>query len=194
MDVSLSALALIILLPVLLIVSLAIKLDSKGPVFFVQERAGKHGVLFKMYKFRSMSIMTELLEDLLTDEQLMQYYTEFKIDNDPRVTRIGRFIRKTSIDELPQILNIIRGDMSIIGPRPVIKPELRNYDAYADEFLSVKPGLTGYWQAYARSDVGYEHGKRQEMELHYVRNRSFIFDVKIFLKTIVSVIIGRGAK
>jgi lipopolysaccharide/colanic/teichoic acid biosynthesis glycosyltransferase len=134
------------------------------------------------------------LTELLSEEQLAQYRREFKVDDDPRITKIGRFIRKTSIDELPQLVNVLCGDMSLVGPRPVVASELEIYRNSVPLFLSTRPGLTGYWQAYARNDAGYETGRRQKMELYYIRNRSLLLDVKIFVKTVFAVIQGSGAK
>ena len=127
------------------------------------------------------------LENMLTPEQLEIFKTEFKIEDDPRITKIGNFLRETSLDELPQLLNILKGDLSIVGPRPVVEDELENYGEDVNKLLSVKPGLTGYWQAYARNDVIYATGERQKMELYYVDNSSLWFDIKIFFKTFVAV-------
>lgn len=132
---------------------------------------------------------------VLTPEQIEQYKKEYKIDNDPRVTKIGKILRKTSLDELPQLLNILKGQLSVVGPRPIVEDELNKYtDEQRKKFLSVKPGLTGYWQAYARNNATYESGIRQRMEMHYVDNASFWFDLKIIFKTVVSVIKKTGAK
>jgi lipopolysaccharide/colanic/teichoic acid biosynthesis glycosyltransferase len=181
MDVSLSALALIILLPVLLIVSLAIKLDSKGPVFFVQERVGKHGVLFKMYKFRSMVADAERKLDSLL-ERNERDGPVFKIHDDPRVTSVGRIIRKTCIDELPQLLNILCGDMSIVGPRPPLPREVRQYTAEQMKRLSVVPGLTCIWQIRKSEKMSFEEWVGSDLE--YIRQRSLKLDLKIIFATI----------
>jgi lipopolysaccharide/colanic/teichoic acid biosynthesis glycosyltransferase len=194
MDIALSLLGIAVLMPALLVVPALILLETRGAPVYSHERVGQGGKKFKLYKFRSMRSGTGPLEEVLTAEQLEEYRREFKLDDDPRVTRVGRIIRKTSIDELPQLLNILRGDISIVGPRPITEEELGNYGSAAGELLSVKPGLTGYWQAYARNGAGYAGGKRQEMELHYIRNRGPAFDAKIFLKTIASVLKRRGAK
>ena len=195
-DILLSAIGSLVLLPVFLIISILIILDDGGSPLYSHSRIGKNGKKIKVYKFRSMRTDAGELEDLLTPEQLEQYQKEFKIDNDPRITKIGNFTRKTSIDELPQILNILKGDMSIIGPRPLVEKEIKQ--CYNDEqiakFLSVKPGLTGYWQAYARNNATYESGERQKMEMNYVDNQSLLLDIRIFFKTIISVLKKEGAK
>ena len=131
---------------------------------------------------------------LLTPKQLRQFYTEYKVDNDPRITKIGKFIRKTSLDELPQLFNVLDGDMTLIGPRPIVQGEVVHYKKKLKKLLSVTPGLTGYWQAYARNKATYKDGLRQSMELYYIDNRSLRLDVKIFLKTIISVIKQEGAQ
>jgi lipopolysaccharide/colanic/teichoic acid biosynthesis glycosyltransferase len=193
-DVLLAAAGLLVLALPMLAVAAIIRMESEGSPIFRHRRVGQHGREIWLYKFRSMREDRRPIEEILTPEQLRQYRTEFKIEGDPRVTNVGKVIRRTSIDELPQLINILKGDISIIGPRPITEEELRNYGAARDALLSVKPGLTGYWQAYGRSDVGYGDGRRQEMELFYARNRSPAFDARIFFKTIVAVIAGRGAR
>lgn len=126
-----------------------------------------------------------------TPEQMKEYKENFKLENDPRITKIGKILRKTSLDELPQIINILKGELSIIGPRPIIEPELEKYEENKEKFLSLTPGLTGYWQANGRSNTTYE--ERMQMELYYVDNMSFKLDIKIFFKTILSVIKREGA-
>ena len=190
-DVTLSSIALIILSPVFLIIAVAIKLDSKGPVFFKHTRIGKNGKIIKLYKFRSMVINAEELIKSFTPEQMKEYKENYKLTNDPRITRVGNILRKTSLDELPQLINIIKGDLSIIGPRPVVAEELKKYQYNIDKFLSVTPGLTGYWAANGRSNTTYE--ERMEMELYYIDNLSFKMDLKVFFKTILSVVKKEGA-
>lgn len=191
MDVILSTIGLIILLPVFLIIAIAIKIESKGPVFFKHTRIGKNGKIIKIYKFRSMVQNAEDLIKRFTPEQMKEYKENYKLINDPRITKVGKFLRKTSLDELPQIINILKGELSIIGPRPVVQEELEKYGDNAAKFLSVTPGLTGYWAANGRSDTTYE--QRMEMELFYVDNLSIKLDLKIFFKTILSVIKKEGA-
>ena len=190
-DVTLSAIAMVLLLPVLAIIAIAIKLDSKGPVFFKHTRIGKDGKIIKIYKFRSMVENAEDLIKNFTPEQMKEYKENYKLSNDPRITKVGKILRKTSLDELPQLINIFKGDLSIIGPRPVVADELKKYGPNIDKFLSVTPGLTGYWAANGRSCTTYE--QRMQMELFYVDNLSFKMDAKVFFKTIESVVSGRGA-
>ena len=190
-DVIISTIGLIVLSPIFLILTIIIKLDSKGPVFFAHTRYGKDGKKFKMYKFRTMYENAQDMINDFTPEQMKEWKENFKLQDDPRITKVGKFLRKTSLDELPQIVNIIKGDLSIIGPRPVIEEELEKYGDNKDKFLSVTPGLTGYWQANGRSSTTYE--QRMEMELYYIDNISPKLDVKIFFKTIESVIKKEGA-
>lgn len=187
-----SFLGLIVFSPIFLLVAICIKLDDGGKVFYKHKRLGLNGNDVYIYKFRSMKTDADDLEKMLTEDQLEMYKTEFKIENDPRITKVGNVLRKTSLDELPQLMNILRGELSIIGPRPIVEEELENYGDNADKFLSVKPGLTGYWQAYARNDAVYASGERQKMELYYVDNRSLWFDIKIFFKTFSSVLKKTG--
>lgn len=191
MDVVLSSIALVVLSPVFAIIALAIKLESKGPVFFKHTRIGKDGKIIKIYKFRSMVENAEDLIKKFTPEQMKEYKENYKLTDDPRITKVGKFLRKTSLDELPQLINIIKGELSIIGPRPVVQDELEKYGPNTQKFLSVTPGLTGYWAANGRSCTSYE--QRMEMELFYVDNLSFKMDVKVFFKTIEAVIKREGA-
>lgn len=194
-DIMASATALIILSPVMLIAAILVYVDDPGKVFYGHVRIGKNGKPFKMWKFRSMYMNADKMIDLLTPEQAKQYYTEFKIDNDPRITKIGNFLRKTSLDELPQLFNVLCNDMSLVGPRPLIESEIQTYyEDTHDVLLAVKPGVTGYWQAYARNNATYQSGERRKMEMYYVQHASLWFDIKIFFKTIVSVIKKEGAQ
>lgn len=190
-DVILASVALILLSPLFAIIAIAIKIDSKGPVFFAHKRIGKNGNIIKLYKFRSMVINAEELIKSFTPEQMREYKENYKLTNDPRITKVGKFLRKTSLDELPQLINIINGDLSIIGPRPVVADELEKYGVNKDKFLSVTPGLTGYWAANGRSNTTYE--QRMEMELYYIDNLSLKMDIKVFFKTILSVLKKEGA-
>lgn len=176
-----------------LIVAILLKIQDGGPVLYKAERVGLNGKNFYMYKFRTMKLNADRLEDFLSPDELEEYKKEYKLENDPRVTKVGNILRKTSMDELPQIINIIKNDMSLIGPRPIVEEETEMYGDKKSLFLSVKPGLTGYWQAYARNDVGYTDGRRQEMELYYIKNRSVRLDIKIFFATIKRVITRKGA-
>lgn len=190
-DIMLALAGMIVLSPVFLIIALAIKLESKGPVFFKHTRIGKDGKIIKIYKFRSMVDNAENLIKSFTPEQMKEYKENYKLSNDPRVTKVGKFIRKTSLDELPQLINILKGDLSIIGPRPVVAEELKRYGSNIEKFLSVTPGLTGFWAANGRSCTSYE--QRMQMELFYIDNLSLKLDVKVFLKTIEAVVKRRGA-
>lgn len=190
-DIILSCIGLIVLSPVFLIVAIAIKLDSKGPVFFLHSRLGKNGKTIKIYKFRTMCDHAEDMIKNFTEEQKREFQENYKLVNDPRITKVGNFLRKTSLDEIPQMLNILKGDLSIIGPRPIIEEEIEKYGPNKAKFLSVKPGLTGYWQANGRSNTSYED--RIKMELYYVDNMSLWLDIKLFFKTILVVIRKDGA-
>ena len=197
----------VILVPVILI-ALMIILKDPGNPFYVQERIGQYGKKIKILKFRSMKKGADNLEKFLSPKQIEEYKREYKLDDDPRLIGyrksgdgqkcFGAIIRKLSLDEIPQIFyNIcIAGNMSVVGPRPVLEDELNNnYDENErKKFLSVKPGLTGYWQAYARNNVGYENHKRQDMELYYIKNQSIRIDIKIIFKTVDSVLRKNGAK
>jgi exopolysaccharide biosynthesis polyprenyl glycosylphosphotransferase len=183
MDICGALAGLICLSWLFLIVALLIKLeDPKGPVFFKQVRVGKDGKEFYMYKFRSMvANAEELLESLLHLNETTG--AMFKMKDDPRVTKIGKFIRKTSIDELPQLWNVLKGDMSLVGPRPPLPREVAQYTEYDKQRLLVTPGCTGLWQISGRSNVGFK--EMVELDLQYIRNRSILFDLKIILKTVL---------
>ncbi|WP_238594642.1 sugar transferase [Caenibacillus caldisaponilyticus] len=167
--------------------------ESKGPLLFKQIRIGKNGKKFYIYKFRSMVVNAE--EKLISDKNLYKKYlnNNYKLEphEDPRITRLGRFLRKTSLDEIPQFINVLKGEMSLVGPRPVVEEELIEYGAKVSHFLSVKPGITGYWQVNGRSNVGYP--ERVDIELFYVYNQSLRLDIIILLKTVLSVITKKGA-
>lgn len=193
-DILVSGLSLIIFSPVFLLIAILIKIDSKGKAFYKHKRIGKNGEVIYLYKFRSMySDSKERLEKMLQNPEIRKGWEEnFKLENDPRITKVGRMLRKTSLDELPQLLNILRGDMSIVGPRPVIENELEKYGEEKEKFLSVTPGLTGWWACNGRSCTSYED--RKKLELYYVEHRGIILDLKIMFKTFISVIKGNGAK
>lgn len=191
LDIVCSLIALILLSPAFLILAILVKATSEGPVFFAHRRVGKGGKEIKIYKFRSMVTNAEELIKQFTPEQKAEYEKNFKLENDPRITKIGSFMRKTSLDELPQLINILKGDLSIVGPRPVMDVETRIYGNYRDMLLGVKPGLTGFWAANGRSATSYK--RRRAMEIYYVKNRSLLFDAKIILKTFISVFKGEGA-
>lgn len=191
-DICVSLVALIILSPLFLIIAIIIKLDSKGPVFFKHHRIGYKGKPIFIYKFRTMVDHAEDMIKTFTPEQKAEWEANYKLENDPRITKIGAFLRKTSIDELPQLLNIIGGSLSIVGPRPIIEEELEKYEDNKEKFLSAKPGLTGYWAAHGRSNTSYD--ERMRMELYYVDHCSLWLDIKIVFRTAFSVLKQEGAK
>ena len=193
-DIVASLLAIILLSPVFLIFIVLIRIDSKGKAFYKHKRIGKYGKYIYLYKFRSMYIdADDRLKELLKDPKMKKEWEEnFKLENDPRITKIGKFLRKTSLDELPQLLNILKGDMSIVGPRPVIDEEIKKYGKNQKKFLSVTPGLTGWWACNGRSDITYE--ERMKLELYYVDHCSLLLDIKCILKTVIAVLRKSGAK
>lgn len=190
----------LILLPLTLGIWIAnLIAKDNGSIFYVHKRIGKNGKEFNMYKFRTMCNKAqemvkdeETMKEYFSAEQIKEWQENYKIDNDPRITKVGNFLRKTSIDEVPQVINILKGELSIIGPRPVTEEELEKYGNDKERFLSVTPGLTGYWAANGRSDTDYN--ERMKMELYYVENISLKLDLKIFFKTIITVLKREGAK
>jgi len=182
---------LLVTCPLFLIIALAIKLDLSGPVFFRRRVAGKHGRVFEVLKFRSM--IADAHELLLRNPELMERYREsLKIENDPRITRTGRFLRKTSLDELPQLINVLRGEMSLVGPRMLGDIELARYAGAAEKLLMVKPGMASPWAVAGRHAVSFD--RRVELDLDYVENWSISGDLKILLKCAVTVLSMVGAK
>lgn len=181
-DIVGSLCGIILLSPLFLIVAILIKLeDPKGKVFFAQERNGKYPKTFKMYKFRSMVHNAEdLLKDLMDRNE--QTGPVFKINDDPRITKVGKFIRKTSIDELPQLFNVLKGDMSLVGPRPPIPHEVEQYNSYQMQRLAVKPGLTCIWQVSGRNNIGFDEWV--EMDIEYIKTRNLWLDIKLIFKTV----------
>ncbi|WP_238915409.1 sugar transferase [Clostridium sp. YIM B02555] len=180
MDIICSLIGLIALVPIFLIVAVAIKIESKGPIVFIQKRVGKDGKTFGMYKFRSMVVNAEELKDKLSDKNEM-CGPMFKMKEDPRITRVGKFIRKTSIDELPQLINILRGEMSLVGPRPSLPDEVMKFESWMMQRLSVKPGLTCYWQVSGRNDIGFREWMK--LDVKYVEERSLLVDIQLIFKT-----------
>ena len=178
------------LIPVALL-CLAVRLESPGSPIYLQERVGYRGKPLRILKLRTMVADSDDVEKHLSPEQLDQWRRERKVDDDPRVTKVGHFLRKTSLDELPQFLNVLAGQMSVVGPRPVVEDELAAYGDDAAELLSVKPGITGWWQVRARNDATYEDGNRQELELFYVRNASLAMDARVFSRTF-GIMFGKG--
>ena len=190
-DILLSGLAIIILSPLLLILCIAIKLDSPGPIFFAQERVGRNGRRFKIYKFRSMYIDAEERKKELMEKNQMSGLM-FKMDDDPRITKVGKFIRKTSIDELPQFYNILIGQMSLVGTRPPTVDEFNQYNLHYKRRLSMTPGLTGMWQVSGRSSIT-DFDEVVKLDLEYIDNWSVGLDIKILFMTVVTVLFRRGA-
>jgi exopolysaccharide production protein ExoY len=193
-DIIGSAIGLILVLPIFLFICIFYSFgELRGPVFFKQVRIGKDGREFYIYKFRSMVVNAE--QKLKADTRLYNKYilNGYKLEpnEDPRITKLGAFLRKTSLDELPQLINVLKGEMSLVGPRPVVVEELQEYKEKKEYFLSVKPGVTGYWQVSGRSEIGYP--ERIDLELFYVDNQSFFFDVKILLRTVAIVLLKKGA-
>ena len=181
-DVVASFTGLILLSPLILIVSILIKLESKGEVIFKQKRVGLNGKEFYMYKFRSMVINAEELKAELESQNEMSG-PMFKIKDDPRITKIGKFIRKTSIDELPQLINVIKGDMSLVGPRPSLPKEVKKFEQWMMERLEVKPGLTCIWQVSGRNNIDFEDWMK--LDISYVEDRNLWIDIKLIFKTVL---------
>lgn len=187
-----SVISIIVLSPLFIIISLVVKISSKGSVFFIHERIGFQGKKFKLIKFRTMVDNAEDMIAAFTPEQKKEWEENFKLKDDPRITKIGKFLRKTSLDELPQLINILKGDMSFVGPRPIVEDELSWYGDNKEKLLSVKPGLTGWWAVNGRSDIPYP--KRCDLELYYVDHFSFGLDLKIIIKTFGAIIKKDGAR
>lgn len=191
-DIVMALFALLILLPVFIIIAILIKSDDGGPIFYKHKRVGKNGKSIYVYKFRSMAVNADEIFSHFTEEQIKEFEKYYKLENDPRITRIGDFLRKTSLDELPQFLNILKGDMSFVGPRPVVSKELNKFGDNQDLLLSIRPGLTGWWACSGRSDTSYE--QRVDLEIYYVNNYCAKLDFLCLVKTIGAVIGGKGAK
>jgi exopolysaccharide biosynthesis polyprenyl glycosylphosphotransferase len=190
LDIIISALLLIALSPLFLVTALAIKLDNPGPVFYSQSRVGKWGNLFKMYKFRSMIVTADKIKATIMSQNESGGVI-FKMKRDPRITRVGRIIRKLSIDELPQLLNVLIGDMSLVGPRPPLQNEVEQYEYSDRRRLEVTPGITCIWQVSGRSNLDFK--QQVSLDLEYIESQSFWQDIKILLKTIPAVLLGKGA-
>ena len=191
-DILLSGLAIILLSPLLLGLAIAVRSDG-GPAIYSQRRVGKNGKRFRIYKFRSMCVNAdspEMLAKLAAMNEMDG--PAFKIKNDPRITKVGRFIRRTSMDELPQLFNIFVGDMTIVGPRPPLESEVRQYTKYQMQRLQVKQGLTCYWQCSGRNNINFDEWV--ELDLKYIRERSLWTDIKILFRTIPAVLSGDGAE
>lgn len=194
-DYILTLIGTVLISPLLLYVAYRIKKEDPGPVFFAHMRIGKNGKPFPCYKFRSMVLNSqEMLQKYLAENSAAreEWERDFKLKDDPRVTPIGKVLRRTSLDELPQIFNVLRGEMSLVGPRPVIQEELdKYYGETAKLYCTVKPGITGLWQVSGRSDLGYD--ERVALDAVYIQNRSIIGDILILWKTIGVVLMKKGA-
>lgn len=191
MDVLLSTVGLLLLAPFFLLLAMVIRLDSRGPVLFRQPRVGKDGVHFACWKFRSMVVDADQRKSELLQENEMAGGTTFKMKRDPRITRVGAFIRKASIDELPQLWNVLLGDMSLVGPRPPVPSEVAEYSDFELGRLAVKPGITCIWQVSGRSDIPF--AEQVLLDLEYIRTRDLRLDVILLCKTLPAVLLARGA-
>ena len=193
-DFLMALISIVLLSPIFIVILIAIKLNSKGNAIYKHKRIGKNGKYIYLYKFRTMYINSkEMLDEILKDpERKKEWDTYYKLSNDPRITKIGKILRKTSLDELPQLFNILLGEMSFVGPRPVVDGEIDKYGANKDKLLSVLPGLTGWWACNGRSTVGYE--ERMKLELYYVDHKSISLDIKVLFKTFIEVFKRTGAK
>ena len=196
LDFLFSIFFLIASLPFFIIISILIKFSSRGPIFFLQERIGKNNIPFKCIKFRTMHPEAkDILENLLmNDEKLkMEFEQTHKIKNDPRITNIGKLLRKTSLDELPQFINVLKNEMSIVGPRPIVNKEKKKYGNNFKKVLSVKPGITGLWQVSGRNNLTYK--TRIKLDMNYVENYNFLMDIRIIIRTIGVILfpLDRGA-
>ncbi len=193
-DLLVGSAALIVALPLMILIAIAIKLDSKGPVIFGHTRIGKDGKSFKCLKFRTMVMNSqEILDNLLLENPQLreEWEKNFKLKNDPRITKVGHFLRKTSLDELPQLVNVMKGEMSLVGPRPIINKEVQKYGNYYEIYKAVLPGITGLWQVSGRNDIDYE--ERVQLDVRYVRNWSLWMDIKILIRTIGVVLARKGS-
>lgn len=191
LDIVVSALLLVLLLPVFLMVALAIRLEDPGPVLFRQTRVGRWGTLFTMWKFRSMFTDAEERKQALMAQNEMAGGVLFKMKDDPRVTKVGRIIRKTSIDELPQLWNVLKGEMSLVGPRPPVPQEVNQYSLADRRRLEVIPGITCIWQVSGRSEIPFD--RQVELDVQYIQSQSLWTDLKILLKTVPALLLGSGA-
>lgn len=194
LDVVLSIIGIIVLLPVLAGIAIAVKIDSKGPAVYRSQRVGKNHKAISVYKFRSMVVNAdEVLQKVLAEnpEARKEFNEYYKLKDDPRITKIGNFLRKTSLDELPQLINVIKGDMSLVGPRPITEKEVPRYEQYIAEYYMVRPGITGLWQVSGRSDISYP--ERVQMDVWYVHNWEPWLDIVLLWRTVGIVLKGKGA-
>lgn len=193
-DILISIIGLIVLSPVFLIIGIIIKIDSPGPIFFSHKRIGENGKLFRLYKFRTMVVDADkiLMEKLKKDKEFREKYLNYrKVENDDRITKIGNFLRKTSLDEFPQLINVLKGEMSLVGPRPYLNREKQDMGEYYNYIIKCKPGITGLWQVSGRNQNTFK--QRLKLDVEYYNNRGLWYDIKIFFKTFASVIKKEGA-
>jgi exopolysaccharide production protein ExoY len=194
LDIAIASCALVFLGPLLLVVAGLVYLVDPGPVFFAHRRLGQNGRPFPCFKFRTMVVDAEQrLKQLLmtSNEAREEWARDFKLRRDPRITPIGNFLRKSSIDELPQLINVLRGEMSIVGPRPIVEGEIERYGRYYAHYSAVKPGLTGLWQVSGRNDVSYR--RRVALDVSYARNKSLGLDLRILVMTVPAVLLAKGS-
>ena len=194
MDLVLASMILLFLAPLMALVGLAVWLQDGGPVFFVQSRIGRHGVLFKCLKFRSMLVDADRrLQELLAQDPVAraEWERDHKLRDDPRITALGSFLRRSSVDEIPQLFNVLRGEMSLVGPRPIVAAEVPRYRRYINHYCSVTPGITGLWQVSGRNDVSYR--RRVALDVTYARSKSLLFDLKILAATVPAVLLRKGS-
>ena len=196
LDFIFAFLLIILLIPLFLIIGILIKISSKGSIIYIQKRIGKNNTSFSCYKFRTMHPKSKYLlkKILVKNKDFKNQFSETrKIVNDPRITRFGKFLRFSSLDELPQIFNVLIGDMSFIGPRPIVKSEIKKYGKEFGKVFSIKPGISGLWQVSGRNNLSYD--KRVELDINYSENINFLLDIKIFIRTIVVILFpfGKGA-
>ncbi|WP_240653328.1 sugar transferase [Sphingomonas crocodyli] len=193
-DIMLATVALLFLLPLMLIVAVAVFVSDPGPIFFVQNRIGRHGKIFRCLKFRTMATNAEerLAELLANDPSAREeWMRDHKLRNDPRIVGIGSFLRKSSFDELPQLINVLRGEMSLVGPRPIVHAEAARYGRYFEHYCSVRPGITGLWQISGRNDTTYR--RRVAFDVAYSRSQSTFLDLRIIVMTVPSVLMAKGS-
>ena len=196
LDFIFAFLLIILLIPLFIIIGILIKISSKGSIIYIQKRIGKNNTSFSCYKFRTMHTQSKYLlkKILVKNKDFKNQFSETrKIVNDPRITRFGKFLRFSSLDELPQIFNVLIGDMSFIGPRPIVKSEIKKYGKEFGKVFSIKPGISGLWQVSGRNNLSYD--KRVELDINYSENINFLLDIKIFIRTIVVILFpfGKGA-
>jgi len=190
LDFSVALMGFILLSPLFVIIAFMTKINSSDPIFFRHLRLGKKGEIFPLIKFRTMkSYSDEFLSNF--PEYSQEIEENYKIKNDPRITKLGKLLRKYSLDELPQLINVLKGEMSVVGPRPIVESEIVKYREFQDKLLEVKPGITGLWQVSGRNDLPYN--ERVKLDVKYIENRSLWLDIKIILKTIPAVISAKGA-